>query len=83
MTRCEWCSQQRDWMSTAEAADFLGVSRTVFRKHCRLGHIPGVELVYRSRGDTRGEYRIPASVVSALAGTAASIESSTFEETKS
>jgi hypothetical protein len=74
MNFCPWCGQSKDWLSTAEVAQFLGVNARNLRKACRAGRIPGAELVRRSPRD-RGAYRIPISVVSALAGTVSAADS--------
>jgi hypothetical protein len=53
---CAWCGQQKkDWMTTGEAAEFLGVKKRSFTRACREGLVPGAELVRRSvheRGST-------------------------------
>lgn len=71
---CVWCGQAKDWLTTAETAQYLGVTERGLRKACRSGRIAGAELVHRTPRD-KGVYRIPLSVVSALAGTASAADS--------
>jgi excisionase family DNA binding protein len=74
---CAWCGQQKDWLSTAEAAAFLGIPARTLRRACREGRLPGAKMDHIAPGgkDGKGAYRIPASVVSMLAGTASAADS--------
>jgi hypothetical protein len=70
---CNWCGQPKDWLTTAEAAAFLGIPRRSLTRACREGLIPGAKLV-KTTPQASGSYRVPASVVSALAGSASAEE---------